>query len=171
VQSRWSAVTPVTWKAAPTLCFYNSYLMNKRMAQNFLITLGAWSIAGILAWLFSFVTPSGGMTFRGDFGIVLLWVWLGVPRLLAAIVAATTLVWVTETRRPLSWLSGLATLFLYSESMHAWRQFRRGWHEPPRIPDYIGIAIAAVIPALACLAIGIWWSKRIAGKAMLASSD
>lgn len=67
--------------------------------------------------LFSFVIPFGGMTFRGDFGIVLLWVWLGVPHLLAAIVAATMLVWVTDTRRPLSWLSGLAALFLYSESI------------------------------------------------------
>ena len=141
------------------------------MAQNFLLVLGAGSVAEILALLFSFVFPFGSMTLRGDFGIVLLWVWLGAPQLLAAIVAATMLVWVTDTRRPLSWLSGLAALFLYSESMHAWGQFRRGWHEPPRVLDYIGIAIAAVIPALACLAIGIWWSNRVARKPMLDSPD
>ena len=145
--------------------------MNRRLAQNCLLVLGAGSVAEIFALLFSVVIPFGALTFRGDFGIVLLWVWLGVPQLLAAIVAATMLLWVTDTRRPLSWLSGLAALFFYSESMHAWGQFRRGWHEPPRTPDYIGIAIATVIPALACLAIGIWWSKRVAGKAILDSSD
>lgn len=134
------------------------------MARNILLALGTWSVAGILAWLFSFLIPIRGIIFRGDVGIVLMWVWLGIPHLLAAMIAAYTLVWVTDTRRPLSWLLGLAALFLYSEGMHAWRQLRRPWHEPRSVPDYVGIAIAAIIPALACLVIGIWWQKRLASK-------
>ncbi|PYX31218.1 MAG: hypothetical protein DMG80_10440, partial [Acidobacteria bacterium] len=69
-----------------------------------------------------------------------------------------------ETQRPLSWLLGLSALFLYSESMRAWRQLRRPWHEPRTVPDYVGIAIATIIPALTCLVIGIWWKKRLAAK-------
>lgn len=138
--------------------------MNKGTARSVLVTLGTWSVSGMLAWLLSFLIPVDGITFRGDLGNVLLWVWLGFPHLLAAVIAALTLIWVTETRKPLSWVFGLAALFVYSESMHAWRQLRRGWHEPARVSDYIGIAIAAMIPALTCLAIGIWWRKRLAGK-------
>jgi hypothetical protein len=93
---------------------------------------------------------------------VLMWVWLGIPHLLAAIVAAYTLVWVTDTRKPLSWLLGLAALFLYSEGMHLWRQLRQPWHHPSSVPDHIGIAIAAIIPVLTCLVIGICWKERLA---------
>jgi len=146
------------------LCSDSNCLMNKGTARNVLLALGTWSVSGILAWLFSLLIPVGGITFRGDLGNALLWVWLGFPHLLAAMIAAITLVWVTDTRRPLAWLFGLAGLFLYSESMHAWRQFRRPWHEPPRLSDYVGIAIATMIPTLTCLVIGIWWRKRLAGK-------
>jgi hypothetical protein len=138
--------------------------MKKPMARNVLLTVGTWSVAQLLVLLFSFLLPFSGFTFRGDIGTVLLWVWLGIPHLLAAIIAANTLVWVTDTQRPLSWLLGLSVLFLYSETMHAWRQLRRPWHEPRAFPDYIGIAIATIIPALACLVIGIWWKKRLAAK-------
>lgn len=146
------------------VCSDTDYVMNKVTARNILLTLGAWSISGILAWLFSFLIPVGVLTFRGDLGSVFLWIWLGVPHLLAAILAANALVWATDTRRPFSWLLGLAALFLYSESIHAWRQLIRPWHEPPGVPDYVGIAIAAIIPVLACLAIGIWWNKHLASR-------
>lgn len=132
------------------------------MARNVLLAWGTWSVTGILAWLLSFLIPIGGISFRGDVGIVLLWIWLGVPHLLAAIVAAYTLVWITDTRRPLSWLLGLAAFFLYSEAMHVWRELRRPWHELRTVADYIGITIAAIIPAFTCVVIGIWWKKRLA---------
>lgn len=126
------------------------------------MALGIWSVSGTLAWLLSFLLPLRGIIFRGDSGVVLLWVWLGVPHVLAAVLAAIALVWVTDTRKPLSWLFGLAALLLYSESMHAWRNFRR-IHEPRSTADHIGITIAAAIPVLTCLAIGVWWKKRLDG--------
>lgn len=150
-------------QARSPLCSDSNYFMNKAKARNILLVLGTWSASGILALLFAFLIPISVVTFRGDFGAVLLWVWFGVPHLLAAIVAANTLVWVTDTRKPLSWLFGLSALFFYSESMQAWRQLRR-MPEPRSVPDYIGIAIAAIIPAFTCLAIGIWWKKRLDGK-------
>ena len=135
--------------------------MNKATARSVLLVFGIWSVAGVMAWLLSLLIPVSGISFRGDVGIVLLWVWLGIPHLLAAIVAAYTLVWVTDTRRPLSWLLGLAALFLYSEGMRVWRQTRQPWHHPSSVPDHIGIAIATIIPAVACLVIGISWKKRL----------
>jgi|SRR5579864_7779812 len=137
--------------------------MNKTVTRNVLLTFGTWSVAETLVWLLSFLLPFSGFTFRGDLGNVLLWVWLGVPHLLAAIIAANTLVWVADTRRPLAWLFGLSALFLYSGSMHAWRQLRRPWHEARTVADYVGLAIAAIIPAFICYLIGFWWNQRFAG--------
>jgi hypothetical protein len=138
--------------------------MKKAMARNVLLTVGTWSVAETLVWLLSFLLPLSGFTFRGDLGTVLRWVWLGVPHLLAAIIASNTLVWATDRQKPLSWILSLSALFLYSESMHAWRQLGRPRHEPHTVPDYIGIAIATIVPALTCLLIGIWWKKRLARK-------
>ncbi len=146
-----------------TLCSDSNYSMTRATARNVLLAVGIWSVSGTVAWLFSFLLPLRGIIFRGDSGAVLLWVWLGVPHLLAAMLATITLVWVTDTRKPLSWLLGFAALLVYSESMHAWRNLRR-IHEPRSTADYIGIAIAAAIPVLTCLTIGVWWKKRLDGE-------
>ena len=138
--------------------------MNKATARNVFLALGTWSVAQMLVVPFTFLFSPRGISFSGDLGVVLLWVWLGLPRLLSAIVAANTLVWVTDTRKPLSWLLGLSALYLYSEGMHAWGQLRRAWHVPRTIPDDAGIAIAAIIPAFVCLLIGFWRKKRFADK-------
>lgn len=102
------------------------------------------------------------MTFTGDVGIVMMWLWEGLPHDLFAVLAAITLVWVIETIKPLPWVGTLAALYLYSEGMQAWRTLAHGWHEPPRTSDYIGILTQAIIPTLACFIAGTWWTRRFA---------
>ena len=80
------------------------------------------------------------------------------PDDLVAALAAISLVWVIETRKPSASVGGLAALYLYSGGLNAWRILRR-WHEL-RTSDYIGILAQAIIPALACLVVGVWWTRR-----------
>ena len=87
-----------------------------------------------------------------------MWLSEGIADDLVAALAAISLVWVIETRKPSVSIGGLAALYLYSGCMNAWRILRR-WHEP-RTSDYIGIVTQAIIPALACLIVGLWWKRR-----------
>ena len=116
----------------------------------------------VIAWLLNalIVVIHNRMTFTGDVGTVVMWLWEGLPDDVVAALAAITLVWVIETRRPAVSISGLAALYLYSGGLKAWRILKHGWHVTPRTPDYIGILIQAIIPALACLIVGVWWTRR-----------
>lgn len=109
------------------------------------------------------------MTFTGDVGLVMMWLSEGLPYDLFAALAAITLVWLIETRKPLTWLGLLAALYLYGEGMWVWRTLTHGWHEPPRTSDYVGILMRAVIPALACFIAGTWWAKRSAARTVIVS--
>jgi len=91
-----------------------------------------------------------------------MWLWEGFPDDLVAALAAVTLLSVIETRRPQRPVGGLAALYLYGGGLHAWRILQHGWHVSPRTPDYIGILIQAIIPALACFVVGVWWTRRSA---------
>ena len=102
------------------------------------------------------------MTFTGDAGMVMMWLWEGLPYDLCAVLAAITLVWVIETKKPFAWVGVLAALYLYSEGMHAWRTLTHGWHQPLRTSDYIGILMQAIIPTLACFIAGTRWARRSA---------
>jgi len=117
-------------------------------------------IASLLEALIAVIHST--MTFIGDAGTVMMWLWNGFPDDLVAALAAITLLWVIETRKPLAWVGGLAVLYLYGGGLGAWRILAHGWHFPPRMPDYIGILTQAIIPALACLVVGVWWSRRSA---------
>ena len=102
------------------------------------------------------------MTFAGDAGMVMMWLWEGLPYDMFAVLAAITLVWVLETKKPLAWVGVLAALYLYGGGMHAWRTLTHGWHEPPRTSVYIGILMQAILPTLACFIAGTWWARRSA---------
>jgi hypothetical protein len=121
-----------------------------------------WTFSRLFAWLLEVLVAviHNGTTFTGDAGTVMMWLWEGFPDDLVAALAAITLVWVIETRKPLAWLGGLAALYLYGGGLRAWRVLTHGWHVPPRTPDYIGVLMQAMIPALACLVVGAWWTKR-----------
>jgi hypothetical protein len=99
-------------------------------------------------------------TLTGDAGTVMMWPWEGLPDDLVAALAAITLVRVIETRKPLAWVGSLAGLFLYGGGLYAWRILTHGWHVPRHTPDYIGIMVHAILPALTCLVVGVWWTRR-----------
>lgn len=147
--------------------------MNKQTARNVLVVLGLWTfsrvIAGVIKVFVAVVSPHG-MTFTGDAGTVtMMWLWLRFPDVLAAAVAAIALVSVMETKRPLAWVGILATVILYGESLNARRLLAHGWLTPPRTPDYIGIVGSAMVPALVCFAVGVWWTRR-SGRPKLAAT-
>jgi hypothetical protein len=136
--------------------------MNKQTARNMLVVLGLWTFSRVIAWVVKalFIVVNSRMTYTGDVGTVTMWLWEGFPDELVAALVAITLVWVIETRKPLAWVGALAVLYLYSGGLNAWRLLTHGWRIPPRTPDYIGILTQAIIPMLACLAAGIWGTRR-----------
>jgi hypothetical protein len=146
--------------------------MNKQTANNLLVALGLWTfsrvVAGVIKVFVAVVNPHG-MTFTGDAGTVTMWLWLRFPDVLAAAVAAIALVSVMETKKPLAWVGILATLILYGESLNASRILAHGWRMPPRTPDYVGIVGSAIVPALVCFAVGVWWTRR-SGRPKLAAT-
>src|SRR6266853_2300321 len=145
--------------------------MSKPTARDALIVIGMSTFSRIIASLLTalIVVIHNRMTFTGDVGTVMMWLWEGLADDIVAALAAITLVWVIETRKPAAWVGGLATLYLYSGGLNAWRILKHGWHVPPRTPDYIGILIQAIIPALACLIVGIWWTRRSAAPRVVAT--
>lgn len=135
--------------------------MSKVTARNALIVLGLWTFSRTMAfWLIVLISVMHiRMTFTGDVGIVMMWLWEGLPYDLFAALAAVTLVRVVETEKPLTWIRVLAGLYLYADGMQAWRTLNHAWHETPRTSDYIGILTQAIVPTLACFT-GIWWTRR-----------
>jgi len=59
-----------------------------------------------------------------------MWLGEGFPDDLVAALAAITLLRLIETRKPLSWVGGLAALHLYSGGLNSWRVLTHGWHVP-----------------------------------------
>ena len=135
--------------------------MDKQTARNAFVVLGLLAFSRVIASIVTalFIVVNNRLTFTGDVGTVTMWLWRGFPDELVAIFAAITLVWITETRKPLAWVITLAALYLYVDGLNAWRLLTHGWRLPPRTPDYVGILAQAIVPALACLVVGIWRTK------------
>jgi hypothetical protein len=139
-----------------------SHHMNPPTIRNALVVIGLWTLSTLVAFLIKalFIPVNNRLTFTGDVGTVTMWLWEGYPDELVAALAAIALVWVLETGKALAWVGGLATLYLYGGVFNAWRLITHGWRVPPHTPDYIGILTQAVIPTLACLAVGVWWTRH-----------
>jgi hypothetical protein len=145
--------------------------MSKLSARNLLVVIGLWTFSRMMAFFVLLLIGALHirMTFTGEVGTVMMWLSEGLPYDLFAALAAITLVSVIETKKPLPWLTVLAVLYLYGESMWVWRTLTHGWHEPPRTSDYIGILTRAVIPTLACFVAGAWWTRRSAAPTVVVS--
>jgi hypothetical protein len=145
--------------------------MSKLTARNALVVIGLWAFSRMMAfWVEVLIGVMHiRITFTGDVGMVMMWLWDGLPYDLFAALAAITLVWVIETEKPLAWVGMLAALYLYGEGMHAWRTLTHGWHEPLWTSAYIGILTQAIVPALACFIAGTWWRRRSAAPKVVAT--
>ena len=55
--------------------------MNKQTARNVLVIVGAWALSATVAMLITLVLIplNNRLTFRGDAGVVIMWVWSGLP--------------------------------------------------------------------------------------------
>lgn len=138
--------------------------MSKRTARNALVVLGIWTFSRLIASLLKALIAVAHIqiTFAGDSGILMMWLWIGLPDDLVAALAALILAWVIEGTNPVAWIGGLAALYLYGGGLHAWWTLTHGWHGTPGRPDYIGILTQAIIPAVVCLMVGVWWTRRSA---------
>jgi hypothetical protein len=136
--------------------------MTRLAARNALLVIGVWEASSLVAMLFRVLSiPIGNrLIFTGDAGNVAMWLWEGFPDYLVAPLAAITLDWKIETRKPFPWVGILAALYLYGGVLRTWRILTHGWHLPQRTPDYIGIVMQGIIPALVCLVVGVWWTRR-----------
>ena len=145
--------------------------MSKATARNVLVVIGMWTFSKVIASLLEalIVVIHNRMMFTGDVGTAMMWLWEGFPDDLIAALGAIAVVRVIESRKPLAWVGGFAALILYSGGLHAWRTLTHGWHVPPRTPDYIGILMQAIIPALVCLVVGVWWTRRSAAVKAIAA--
>jgi hypothetical protein len=145
--------------------------MTRFPARNALLVIGAWEASNLLVILIRvLLNPlSNRLIFTGNAGNVAMWLWGGFPDALVAAVASIVLVWVVETKRPLVWVGVLAALFLYGGGLNAWKLIRRGWITSPSPADYVGIFAQALIPALACVLAGVWWTKRSAAPRLAGS--
>jgi hypothetical protein len=135
--------------------------MNKQTARNALVIVGAWSLSGISAWLITLllIPISNRLVFSGDSGVVIVWMWSALPEALTAAAAAVTAISLIETRRPWPWTGGLIALYLYSGVMTSFRT-RSGFLSSPTTPDYIGMTLEGILPALACGIASIWIARR-----------
>lgn len=136
--------------------------MNRATSKNVLLVIGVWTLSGVVAFAIRILfTPiSNRLTWTGEAGNVAMWISMALPEVLVSAVAPIACLWVLETRKPLAWVGGLAALYLYDGSLHAWRLLTHGWRIPPGTSDHVGILAGAVVPALACLAVGVWWTRR-----------
>src|SRR5689334_5868813 len=136
--------------------------MNKATIRNALVVIGAWVLSSLIAFSITalLIPINYRLTYTGDTGTVAMWLWEGFPEALAAALAAIAVVWATETRKPMVWVSLLAGLYVYSGILQAFRLITQGWHTPPRRSDYVGILAQAIIPVVVCVIVGVWRTKH-----------
>jgi hypothetical protein len=145
--------------------------MTRLPARNALLVIGVWEASNLLAILIRvlLIPLSNRLIFTGNAGNVAMWLWEGFPDALVAAVASIVLVWVVETKRPSAWVGVLAALFLYGGGLNAWKLIRRGWITSPGPADYVGIFAQAIIGALACVVVGVWWTRHSAAPRLAGS--
>jgi hypothetical protein len=135
--------------------------MKKQTARNVLLIVGAWSISAMVAMLITLllIPLNNRLTFSGDSGAVIMWVWSGLPEAVTAVGATIAVLWLIETKRPYAWVGALAALYLYSGVMDV-LSARAGFQSAPTIVDNIGIVIKGLLPASACLIAAVWYQRR-----------
>jgi hypothetical protein len=99
------------------------------------------------------------LTFRGDAGVVIMWVWSGLPETVTAVGATFAVLWLIDTKRPYAWVSALAALYLYDGVIDAVRT-RGGFQSAPAVLDNVGIIINGLMPAFACAIAAVWYQRQ-----------
>jgi len=145
--------------------------MNRATSKNVVLVIGVWTISRITAFAIRvlFNPINNGRLWTGDAGTAAMWIWLALPEVLVSAAGPIASLWVLETRKPLPWVGGLAALYLYDGSLHAWQLLTHGWRFRPGTSDYVGILTGAVVPALACLVVGVWWTRRSVARKPIAA--
>jgi hypothetical protein len=117
--------------------------------KNLLVVCGAYYLAGWLhlplAWLWSFA--SDRMSFEvGVETTLLMPLVMGLPMAATAFGAGALIARVVDAKYPSRWALIPALLFVLRHLLG-----RRWWAQPPTLADYVGIAVEAAFPAVACI--------------------
>src|SRR5438105_12870639 len=117
--------------------------MNKQIARNALVVVGAWALSATIAMLIALVLIplNNRLTFRGDTGVVIMWVWSGLPKVVTAVGATLAVLWLIDnTKRPYAWVCALAALYLYAALTDAVRTCG-GRQSAPTVNVKLGIFV------------------------------
>ena len=135
--------------------------MNKQIARNALVVVGAWALSATVAMLITLVLIplNNRLTFRGDAGVVIMWVWSGLPEAVTAVGATLSVLWLIDTKRPYAWVGALAALYLYDGVIDAVRT-RGGFQSAPTVLDNVGIIVNGLMPAVACAISAVWYQRQ-----------
>jgi hypothetical protein len=122
------------------------------------VVCGAYYIAAWLylplAWLWDFV--SRRMSFRvGVETMLLMPLVMGLPMAVVAFAAGALIGRTVDARHPSRWALVPALLFLQQHLLG-----RRWWATPPTVTDWVGIAVEAAFPAVACVLGAVWIEGR-----------
>jgi hypothetical protein len=123
--------------------------------------LGAWALSATVAMLITLVLIplNNRLTFRGDAGVVIMWVWSGLPEAVTAVGATLAVLWLIDTKRLYAWIGALAALYLYDGVIDA-VQTRGGFQSAPTVLDNIGIISNGLMPAVACAIAAVWYQRQ-----------
>lgn len=137
-------------------------MMTKQAARNVLLAIGAWALSSTVAMLITLalIPLDNRLTFRGDSGVVIMWVWSGLPEAVTAGGATLAVLWLIDTKRPYVWAGALGALYLWSGIVDALRT-RGGFQSTPTAVDTVGILIGGLLPALACAGAALWYQRRL----------
>ena len=125
------------------------------------MVIGAWALSATVAMLITLalIPLNNRLTFRGDAGVVIMWVWSGLPEAVTAVGATLAVLWLIDTKKPYAWVGALAALYLYSGIIDAVRT-RGGFQSAPTAVDNVGILINGLLPAFACAIAAVWYQRR-----------
>jgi hypothetical protein len=139
--------------------------MNKQPARNALLIAGAWSISGIAGTLITvaLIPLNNRMTFSGDSGAMIMWIWSGLPEAVSAVGATVAVLWLLETKRPYAWAAALVALYVYGGIIGVVRM-RAGFRSAPNAIDSAGIVVRQLLPAFASAVGAVWYQRRGAVK-------
>ena len=130
--------------------------MTRRIAANVLMVIGAWYSALYLSfWLRIALIPiNNRLIYEGDIGTLLMHLWLALPLAAMAATAVVILLAVSDARRKEVLIVILACLLLYSGFV------RVAGAAGTETIDHVGTVVERATPAIACLLVGLYVSRR-----------
>lgn len=133
--------------------------MRKKTIRNIFVSAGAYylAISFEIPVVLAFAPITNGLTFTGDFeAVVVMPIVLGIPSAFVMAITGAATAWVVESARPVLWALLPAVAYGISAALAP------HWVRPPETTaDRVFLALAALFPAVACIAGAAMLSARL----------